>query len=144
MVGSIHATMPKVRITLRGDGHYACPEVMAWCEAQGHRLIFGLPGTETDHKHVRVYTGSPPALPFRIAPKSRLEIKTLSTPYLFWHHPHARADATQQASRTVSAYGLPVPSSLSRACERMHGRLSSGPALDALTLERLRSPETPD
>jgi hypothetical protein len=29
---------------LRGDGHYARPEVMAWCEAHGVDYIFGLPG----------------------------------------------------------------------------------------------------
>ncbi len=24
---------PKTRLTIRGDGHYAPPEVMTWCEA---------------------------------------------------------------------------------------------------------------
>jgi Transposase DDE domain group 1 len=52
VVGRIRANMPNVRITLRGDGHYACPEVMVWCEAEGHKFIFGLPGTSTYHKHV--------------------------------------------------------------------------------------------
>lgn len=35
---------PHARITLRGDGHYARPEVMTWCEANGVDYIFGLPG----------------------------------------------------------------------------------------------------
>jgi hypothetical protein len=35
---------PETRITLRGDGHYARPEVMAWCETHGIAYIFGLPG----------------------------------------------------------------------------------------------------
>ena len=35
---------PETRITLRGDGHYARPEVMAWCETHGIDYIFGLPG----------------------------------------------------------------------------------------------------
>ena len=64
VVGRIRANMPNVRITLRGDGHYACPEVMVWCEAEGHKFIFGLPGTSTYHKHVIVpvqpSTSSPP------------------------------------------------------------------------------------
>ena len=58
VVGRIRTNMPNVRITLRGDGHYACPEVMAWCEAEGHRFIFGLPGTSTYHKHVTELSAS--------------------------------------------------------------------------------------
>ena len=34
---------PDVRILLRGDGHYARPELMAWCEASGVDFLFGLP-----------------------------------------------------------------------------------------------------
>ena len=32
------------RLTIRGDGHYGRPEVMAWCEANGVDYILGLPG----------------------------------------------------------------------------------------------------
>jgi Transposase DDE domain group 1 len=35
---------PDTRILLRGDGHYARPEAMGWCEAHGVEYIFGLPG----------------------------------------------------------------------------------------------------
>ena len=38
------ATGPTTRITIRGDGHYGRPEVMAWCEANGVDYVFGLPG----------------------------------------------------------------------------------------------------
>jgi hypothetical protein len=41
--------LPKARITLRGDGHYARPEPMAWCEANGVDYIFGLPGNPALH-----------------------------------------------------------------------------------------------
>ena len=58
VVRRIRANMPNVRITLRGDGHYACPEVMVWCEAEGHKFIFGLPGTSTYHKHVTELSAS--------------------------------------------------------------------------------------
>jgi hypothetical protein len=34
---------PATRITIRGDGHYGRPEVMAWCEASGVDYILGLP-----------------------------------------------------------------------------------------------------
>jgi hypothetical protein len=35
---------PDTRLTIRGDGHYGRPEVMAWCEANDISYIFGLPG----------------------------------------------------------------------------------------------------
>ena len=35
---------PNTRLTIRGDGHYGRPEVMAWCEANGIDYIFGLAG----------------------------------------------------------------------------------------------------
>ncbi len=37
-------TLAKVRLTIRGDGHYGRPEVMAWCEANAVDYILGLPG----------------------------------------------------------------------------------------------------
>src|SRR5208283_2099674 len=38
------APCPDTRITLRGDTHYGRHEVMAWCENNGLRYIFGLSG----------------------------------------------------------------------------------------------------
>ena len=35
---------PNTRLTIRGDGHYGRPEVMAWCEASAIDYILGLPG----------------------------------------------------------------------------------------------------
>src|SRR4051812_12668872 len=43
----IRERFPRVRIRLRGDSHYACPEVMSWCEANGLEYIFGLSGNAT-------------------------------------------------------------------------------------------------
>ena len=43
LVRRVRSHWPDTRITLRGDGHYARPEVMAWCEAHGVDYIFGLP-----------------------------------------------------------------------------------------------------
>jgi hypothetical protein len=45
VVGHLRERFPRVRIRLRGDSHYACPEVMSWCEAGGIEYIFGLAGT---------------------------------------------------------------------------------------------------
>jgi hypothetical protein len=41
----------RTRITLRGDGHYGRPEIMAWCEANKVDYVFGLPGNRTLHAH---------------------------------------------------------------------------------------------
>src|SRR6266487_3728051 len=37
---------PETHITFRGDGHYARPEAMTWCEQNGIDYIFGLSGTQ--------------------------------------------------------------------------------------------------
>ena len=42
----IRTHWPATRITIRGDGHYARPEVMEWCEASGVDFVFGLPGND--------------------------------------------------------------------------------------------------
>jgi len=44
LVRRIRRHWPLTRITIRGDGHYGRPEVMAWCEENGIDFIFGLPG----------------------------------------------------------------------------------------------------
>jgi Transposase DDE domain group 1 len=44
LIRRIRRHWPLTHITLRGDGHYSRPEVMAWCEANGIDYIFGLPG----------------------------------------------------------------------------------------------------
>lgn len=44
LVQRIRTHWPATRITIRGDGHYGRPEVMAWCEANGVDYILGLPG----------------------------------------------------------------------------------------------------
>jgi hypothetical protein len=43
-VRCIRSHWPDTRLTIRGDGHYGRPEVMAWCESSGVDYIFGLPG----------------------------------------------------------------------------------------------------
>ncbi len=44
LVRRIRSHWPTTRLTIRGDGHYGRPEVMAWCEANGLDYIFGLAG----------------------------------------------------------------------------------------------------
>jgi hypothetical protein len=43
LVRLIRRHWPATRLTIRGDGHYGRPEVMAWCEQHGIDYVFGLP-----------------------------------------------------------------------------------------------------
>ena len=52
LIGRIRRNWPRVEILLRGDSHYARPEVMDWCEAGGVDYIFGLAGNEVLHRRV--------------------------------------------------------------------------------------------
>lgn len=45
LVRRIRRAWPATTITLRGDGHYARPELMQFCEEAGVHYVFGLPGT---------------------------------------------------------------------------------------------------
>lgn len=44
VIGYLRQRWPRVRILVRGDAHYACPEVMDWCEAQHLAFLTGLAG----------------------------------------------------------------------------------------------------
>ena len=46
VIGPIRARWPAVDIVVRGDGHDARPEAMAWCERQRVGYIFGLAGNK--------------------------------------------------------------------------------------------------
>ena len=46
LVRHIRKRWSKPRILFRGDGHYARPEAMAWCETNGIDYVFGLSGTK--------------------------------------------------------------------------------------------------
>jgi hypothetical protein len=45
LVLHIRKSWPRTRILLRGDSHYARPEAMDWCEANGVDYVFGLAGS---------------------------------------------------------------------------------------------------
>src|SRR6266849_1514359 len=44
LVRRIRKHWPQTHITVRGDGHYSRPQMMAWCEENGVGFVFGLPG----------------------------------------------------------------------------------------------------
>jgi len=46
LVRRIRRRWAKARILFRGDGHYARPEAMSWCEDIGVDDVFGLPGSK--------------------------------------------------------------------------------------------------
>ena len=52
LVRRIRRHWPTTRITFRGDSHYACPEVMSWCEEHEISYVFGLAGTKPLGKKV--------------------------------------------------------------------------------------------
>ena len=52
LVRHIRKRWKKTRITFRGDGHYARPEAMQWCEDNGVDYVFGLPGSKPLSKKV--------------------------------------------------------------------------------------------
>jgi hypothetical protein len=52
LVRAIRANWPPVAILVRADSHYACPEVLDWCEANGVDDVFGLTPTSTLKRHV--------------------------------------------------------------------------------------------
>ena len=54
LVRLIRRHWPDTRLIIRGDGHYARPEVMAWCEEQGIDYVFGLPGNNVLHAAVEI------------------------------------------------------------------------------------------
>ena len=53
VVRRIRGHWPRVRICWRGDSHYARPEAMEWCEANGVDYVFGLSGNAVLHAQVR-------------------------------------------------------------------------------------------
>jgi hypothetical protein len=52
LVRAIRGNWPNVEILVRADSHYACPEVLDWCEANGLDYILGLAPTRTLKRHV--------------------------------------------------------------------------------------------
>ena len=51
LVRAIRSNWPNVEILVRADSHYACPEVLDWCEANGLDYVFGLAPTRTLRRH---------------------------------------------------------------------------------------------
>ena len=52
LVGAIRALWPKVEILLRGDSHYAGPQVFDWCRAKRVDWVFGLAPNAALSRHV--------------------------------------------------------------------------------------------
>jgi len=52
LIGRIRRNWPGVQILVRGDSHYARPEVMDWCETHDVDYIFGLAGNAVLYRRV--------------------------------------------------------------------------------------------
>jgi hypothetical protein len=58
LIRRIRSIWPRVEILVRGDTHYACPDAMAYCEANDVDFIFGLGTTSTLRRHVETLEAS--------------------------------------------------------------------------------------
>ena len=58
LLRAIRANWPHTEILLRGDGHYACPEVLDWCEGERIDYVLGLPTSRTLRRHVTTLEAS--------------------------------------------------------------------------------------
>lgn len=52
LIRAIRANWPQTEILIRADSHYACPEVLDWCEANGLDYVLGLAPTRTLRRHI--------------------------------------------------------------------------------------------
>ncbi len=52
LIRAIRGNWPNVEILVRADSHYACPEILDWCEANGLDYVLGLAPTRTPKRHV--------------------------------------------------------------------------------------------
>jgi hypothetical protein len=52
LLRAIRSNWPNVEILVRADSHYACPEVLDWCEANGIDYVFGLAPNSTLQRHI--------------------------------------------------------------------------------------------
>src|ERR1700750_14775 len=52
LIGALRNHWPKVEVLLRGDSHYACPEVFDWCRKNRVDWIFGVAANAALHRHV--------------------------------------------------------------------------------------------
>ena len=52
LIRALRANWPQTEILIRADSHYACPEVLDWCEANGLDYVLGLAPTRTLRRHI--------------------------------------------------------------------------------------------
>ena len=52
LVRAIRSHWPEVEILVRADSHYACPDVMDWCETNSLDYVFGLAPNSTVRRHI--------------------------------------------------------------------------------------------
>jgi hypothetical protein len=65
---AIRANWPATQILIRADSHYCCPEVIAFCRANGLDFILGVAPTTTLRRHVEALEASAKAC-FEAGPK---------------------------------------------------------------------------
>src|SRR5512147_2772770 len=94
------ANWPNVEILVRADSHYACPEVLDWCEANGIDYVFGLAPTRTLKRHVGALEASTLAR-FKADPSGG-KVRRFKEFFDAAHTPGAGSAASSPASRPAA------------------------------------------
>src|SRR5512133_1337997 len=106
LISAIRAHWPQVEILLRADSHYACPDVMDWCETNSLDYVFGLAPTSTLRRHITGLEESTAAR-FKAAPTAG-KVRRFKE---FFPRPGAGSAASSPASRPAATAPTPASSS---------------------------------
>ncbi len=113
LVRRIRSHWPTTRRTIRGDGHYSRPKVMAWCEANGVAYIQGLPGNAVLERLVEPATV--PSACIRVHPR----LKTLAS-----LNRHPAQGAIIVPRRRTGPHQPPTEATIGAAGDRPHAPTS--------------------
>ena len=100
LIRAIRSNWPNVQILLRADSHYACPEGLDWCEANGTDYVFGVSPTSTLKRHVDALEAT------RAAARSAVSRSSLTPPAA-----GAGSAGPSPASRPAATAPIPASSS---------------------------------
>jgi hypothetical protein len=114
----IRKSWPETRLLFRGDGHYARPEAMAWCEDHGVDYIFGLPGTKPLSKKVDETADA-------VRVERALDDKDVVRGYAETRHRAKSWDRERRAIARIEGRGLASTSALPSPISRMAPRNGS-------------------
>jgi hypothetical protein len=125
LVRRISRHWPLIQITIRGDGHYSRPEVMAWCEENGIGFIFGLPGNT-------------PSIAWAMKPPMTSEHAARSNTNLPWGA--SRRPVTKPSPGTRTAVSVPASSPPQRGSISASSSPASTPVRPSMSMRPSTGP----